>query len=95
MDPFTALIPRVRQTARKASTAYYATLHLEISRYVSLAARAGFEFSAGFVQLIGAPPNGMRIGASPASKQNASPSKMRAREAPKIPTPRKADAIVF
>ncbi|KZW02898.1 hypothetical protein EXIGLDRAFT_738169 [Exidia glandulosa HHB12029] len=88
-------IERIIATARKASTAYYSTLHLEIARYVSLAARSGFEFSAGFMQLVGPPPAGMLKGASPATKQNASPSKMRAREAPKIPTPRKADAIVF
>ncbi|EJD48988.1 hypothetical protein AURDEDRAFT_112727 [Auricularia subglabra TFB-10046 SS5] len=88
-------IERIVATARKASTAYYPTLHLEMSRYVSLAARSGFEFSAGFVQLLGPPPSGMAKGTGSRGTPVASPSKMRTAPAPKIPTPRKADAIVF
>ena len=36
-------LPSVIQVARKASTTYYPTLHLEIARYVAHAMRAGYD----------------------------------------------------
>lgn len=44
------------QTTRKASTAYYPTLHLEIARYVSIADASGFEVPWSLARYIGLPP---------------------------------------
>jgi hypothetical protein len=46
------------QIARKASATYYPTLHLEISRYVAIAGKAGFEMPWTVSRLVGLPPNG-------------------------------------
>ncbi|KAI0950755.1 hypothetical protein AcW1_007982 [Taiwanofungus camphoratus] len=59
-DMFLSGIERVLVMARKASTTYYPTLHLEIARYVNAAGRAGFELPWGVSRLIGAPPSSMR-----------------------------------
>ncbi|KAI0789852.1 armadillo-type protein [Abortiporus biennis] len=59
-DMFLSGIERVLLIARKASTTYYPTLHLEISRYISLALQASFELPWSISRLIGHPPSGMR-----------------------------------
>jgi hypothetical protein len=48
--------PYLFQTTRKASTAYYPTLHLEIARYVSIAGSSGFEIPWSLARYIGLPP---------------------------------------
>ncbi|KAH8117766.1 armadillo-type protein [Phellopilus nigrolimitatus] len=58
-DLFASGIERIILVARKASTTYYPTLHLEIARYVSLAAQARFELPWTLSRTIGAPPAGM------------------------------------
>lgn len=50
---------RLLQVARKASTAYYPTLHLEIARYIAAAVRAGYELPWSVAKLIGSPPSAM------------------------------------
>ncbi|KAH7106293.1 armadillo-type protein [Auriculariales sp. MPI-PUGE-AT-0066] len=85
---------RIIATARKASTAYYGTLHLEMSRYVSLAARAGFVFTPGFMALLGMPPTGMLKTSDPHAP--VTPSRLRTVPgAPKLPTLIKGEAIVL
>ncbi|KIP10477.1 hypothetical protein PHLGIDRAFT_84977 [Phlebiopsis gigantea 11061_1 CR5-6] len=64
IDLFLSGIDRVLLVARKASTAYYPTLHLEVARYVASAVRAGYEIPYTVSRLIGAPPQGMcKVGA--------------------------------
>ena len=46
--------------ARKASTTYYPTLHLEIARYIAFAGKAGYELPWAISRFIGSPPAGMR-----------------------------------
>jgi hypothetical protein len=50
------------QTLRKASTAYYPTLHLELARYVSLLAASspGGKLPYLIGKLVGPPPEGLR-----------------------------------
>jgi hypothetical protein len=45
-----------RQTARKASTTYYPTLHLELSRYVAFAVEAKYELPWSLQRFVGLPP---------------------------------------
>ena len=45
--------------ARKASTTYYPTLHLEIARYIAHALKAKFELPWTVARSIGSPPTGM------------------------------------
>ncbi|THH03641.1 hypothetical protein EW145_g6122 [Phellinidium pouzarii] len=58
-DLFASGIERIILVARKASTTYYPTLHLEIARYVYLALQARFELPWTLSRTIGAPPAGM------------------------------------
>lgn len=58
-DMFLSGIERIIVMARKASTAYYPTLHLELARYVAAASRSGFELPWATSRLIGAPPPNM------------------------------------
>ena len=82
------------QTTRKASTTYYATLHLEIARYVALAGRARFELPWTLARLVGPPPAAMLRGAkSRGGSPRTSPAKSRG--APSIPTPTKVEPIKF
>ncbi|EIN10067.1 hypothetical protein PUNSTDRAFT_86614 [Punctularia strigosozonata HHB-11173 SS5] len=57
-DLFLSGIERILLIARKASATYYPTLHLEISRYVAWAGRAGFEMPWTLSRLVGLPPTG-------------------------------------
>lgn len=50
------------QTARKASTTYYPTLHLELSRFVALAMEARYALPWSLQRHVGLPPaNVLRI----------------------------------
>jgi len=74
-DLFASGFERILVTTRKASTAYYPSLHLEIARYVSYAARtAQYELPWSLARYIGLPPshvmkgNGNAVGGSKATK---------------------------
>jgi hypothetical protein len=58
-DLFLSGFERILLVARKASTAYYPTLHLEIARYAEHAARARFELPWTVSRLIGLPPSAL------------------------------------
>ncbi|KAF8589459.1 hypothetical protein K439DRAFT_1628687 [Ramaria rubella] len=98
-DLFASGIERIIMITRKASTTYYATLHLEIARYVALAGRARFELPWTISRLIGPPPTTMLRGGvkSRGNSPRSSPSKARgmAGSAPSIPTPKKIEPIKF
>jgi hypothetical protein len=55
-DLFLSGFERILLVARKASTAYYPTLHLEVARYAAHAARARFELPWTVARLVGLPP---------------------------------------
>ncbi|KAI0635582.1 armadillo-type protein [Trametes polyzona] len=59
-DMFQSGIERILSIARKASTTYYPTLHLEIARYVAAAGRSGLEIPWSLSRLVGQPPTAMR-----------------------------------
>ncbi|EIW57226.1 uncharacterized protein TRAVEDRAFT_168855 [Trametes versicolor FP-101664 SS1] len=59
-DMFQSGVERILSIARKASTTYYPTLHLEIARYVSAAGRSGLEIPWSLSRIVGQPPTGMR-----------------------------------
>ncbi|KAI0351701.1 hypothetical protein OH77DRAFT_1486744 [Trametes cingulata] len=59
-DMFLSGIERILSIARKASTTYYPTLHLEIARYIAAAGRSGHEIPWSLSRLIGQPPTAMR-----------------------------------
>ena len=72
------------QIARKASTTYYPTLHLEIARYVSAAGLSGFEIPWSLSRMIGQPPTAMRKHTQPPPSRPKTPT----RSAPTTPTKR-------
>jgi len=53
---FMSYIMGLCQISRKASTTYYPTLHLELSRYINHAIQAGYELPYTVSRLIGSPP---------------------------------------
>lgn len=53
------LTKALSQVARKASTTYYPTLHLEIARYISSASRAGYDLPWSVTKHVGPPPTAM------------------------------------
>lgn len=55
-DLFLSGLERIILIARKASAAYYPTLHLELSRYINHAIQAGYELPYTVSRLIGFPP---------------------------------------
>ncbi|PIL35423.1 hypothetical protein GSI_02150 [Ganoderma sinense ZZ0214-1] len=59
-DMFQSGIERIISVARKASTTYYPTLHLEIARYVAAAGLSGIEVPWSLSRMIGQPPTAMR-----------------------------------
>ncbi|PSS36748.1 hypothetical protein PHLCEN_2v1379 [Hermanssonia centrifuga] len=91
------------QIARKASTTYYPTLHLEIARYIAAASRAGYELPWTVSRFIGPPPSAMckpGCGSRATSRAQgqagtpSAPSSPRKRApgtgtSPQLPTPRK------
>ncbi|KZT41861.1 hypothetical protein SISSUDRAFT_1042398 [Sistotremastrum suecicum HHB10207 ss-3] len=100
-DLFASGLERIILTTRKASTAYYPTLHLEVARYVALAGRARFEIPWGVARLVGPPPAGVAKG-HPSGHHNGSksapgsPSRAMKRDGrPMLPSPRKLEPIVM
>ncbi|KAI0661800.1 armadillo-type protein [Cubamyces menziesii] len=87
-DMFQSGIERILSIARKASTTYYPTLHLEIARYVAAAGRAGHELPWGLSRLIGQPPTAMR-------KQVVAPPMHPSRSNPTTPTKRSGGTSVY
>jgi len=71
-DMFLSGIDRVLVIARKASTIYYPTLHLEIARYIAAAGRAGYEIPWSVSRVVGSPPSGLRKSGSGSSAANRS-----------------------
>ncbi|KAH8100969.1 armadillo-type protein [Cristinia sonorae] len=59
-DMFLSGIDRILLIARKASTTYYPTLHLEIARYIAAVGRAGYETPWTVSKLVGSPPSSLR-----------------------------------
>jgi hypothetical protein len=103
--PESAVFSVCMQTTRKASTSYYATLHLEVARYVALACRARFELPWNVSRMIGSPPPMvLRGGVQPDAKSasgspRGSPVKNRGVSVlggpPKVPTPKRMEPIKF
>ncbi|KDQ57071.1 hypothetical protein JAAARDRAFT_157150 [Jaapia argillacea MUCL 33604] len=97
-DLFLSGFERVILIARKASTAYYPTLHLEIARYISLAGQAGYELPWSISRMIGPPPAAMckpgRSPKTPAQVQTprSSPTKKGVAK-PVLPSPMKVEPI--
>ncbi|EIW84307.1 hypothetical protein CONPUDRAFT_120069 [Coniophora puteana RWD-64-598 SS2] len=58
-DLFSSGFERIILIARKASTAYYPTLHLELSRYISWTSLARYEIPWTISRLIGPPPTNL------------------------------------
>ncbi|KAL1703593.1 armadillo-type protein [Schizophyllum commune] len=88
-DLFDSGLERILLIARKASTTYYPSLHLEIARYVAHAMRAGYELPWTVSRLVGLPPAALCKNQYVAQQQS-SPSK---RGMPILPTPKKTDPI--
>ncbi|KAJ2918485.1 hypothetical protein MD484_g1959, partial [Candolleomyces efflorescens] len=55
-DLFLSGLERIILISRKASTTYYPTLHLELSRYVNHAVKSGYELPYTVSRLVGSPP---------------------------------------
>ncbi|KAG9112804.1 hypothetical protein FRC07_007858 [Ceratobasidium sp. 392] len=56
-DLFASGFERIIATARKASTTYYPTLHLELARYVQLTQEVRFELPWTLSRMVGTPPS--------------------------------------
>lgn len=92
------LMPCFPKISRKASITYYPTLHLEISRYVSLTGAAGFELPWTVSRLIGMPPLTLCKNASAratASPSHTSTSPKKRGDVPMLPSPKKVDPLKF
>ncbi|CAE6371852.1 unnamed protein product [Rhizoctonia solani] len=83
-DLFASGFERILATARKASTAYYPTLHLEISRYVQLTQEAHFELPWTLARMVGNPPSGM---IKPTDARSGSSSRSGTPAGPRPPLP--------
>ncbi|CAE6465493.1 hypothetical protein ACGC1H_002546 [Rhizoctonia solani] len=85
-DLFASGFERILATARKASTAYYPALHLEISRYVQLTLEVRFEVPWTLARMVGNPPAGLmkpNEGRSGSSSRSGTPAGPR----PPLPMP--------
>ncbi|KEP48736.1 diaphanous GTPase-binding domain protein [Rhizoctonia solani 123E] len=85
-DLFASGFERILATARKASTAYYPALHLEISRYVQLTLEVRFEVPWTLARMLGNPPAGLmkpNDGRSGSSSRSGTPAGPR----PPLPMP--------
>ncbi|KAI0255156.1 armadillo-type protein [Lactifluus subvellereus] len=89
-DLFLSGIERIILIARKASTTYYPTLHLEISRYVALAGQAQYELPWTLSRLIGPPPAALARTTKMTTTAHSQPS---ARAAPVLPSPRRVEPL--
>ncbi|KAH9957444.1 armadillo-type protein [Russula dissimulans] len=90
LDLFLSGIERIILIARKASTTYYPTLHLEIARYVNLAGLARYELPWTLSRLVGPPPAAL---ARTTKSTPHSPQPARAAPAPALPSPRRAEPL--
>ncbi|TBU33445.1 armadillo-type protein [Dichomitus squalens] len=94
-DMFLSGIERILSIARKASTTYYPTLHLEIARYVAFAGLSGIDVPWSLSRMIGQPPTAMRkqpvIPPAPVIPPRTPPS----RSMPTTPTKRGAPPAGF
>ncbi|KAI0303580.1 armadillo-type protein [Multifurca ochricompacta] len=79
------------QIARKASTTYYPTLHLEIARYVALAGQARYELPWTLSRLIGPPPSAL----ARATKTTTTQPQQSGRVTPVLPSPRRTEPLKF
>ncbi|KAH9945049.1 armadillo-type protein [Epithele typhae] len=81
-------IERIISVARKASTTYYPTLHLELARYMHAAGLSGVDIPWTLSRMLGQPPAGVRRPTPPvipaAATQNTptTPTKQRTAPAP-------------
>ncbi|KAL0953243.1 hypothetical protein HGRIS_004496 [Hohenbuehelia grisea] len=105
-DLFLSGIERILLIARKASTTYYPTLHLEIARYIAWVGRAGYELPWTVSRLIESPPaevsrNPAQVKSSPATQARGSgrntpgtPSKRGgALDSPMLPSPKRFEPM--
>ncbi|KAK2463424.1 hypothetical protein APHAL10511_004510 [Amanita phalloides] len=101
-DLFLSGLERVILISRKASTTYYPTLHLELSRYIDHAVRTGYELPYTVSRLVGLPPPAVAKNLPAASLTNMSPNKhaisthSRSRSTPAppfIPSPKRIESI--
>lgn len=69
-DLFLSGFERIILIARKASMTYYPSLHLELSRYIAHALRAGCELPYTLSRLIGPPPPGLAVSVSSPTQGN-------------------------
>ena len=88
-------VSTLSQTTRKASMTYYATLHLEIARYIAFVCRARFELPWTLSRLIGPPPTSMLRGGSKSKSGTPRNTPTKSSGAPIIPTPKKVEPIKF
>ena len=87
--------------ARKASTTYYPTLHLEIARYAAMAGQARYELPWTVSRLMGPPPSALArraaAGAPPsrtgAGSPHGSPTKRPGPASPALPSPRRIEPL--
>ena len=86
------LRPTSFQIARKASTTYYPTLHLEIARYVSAAGLSGVDVPWSLSRMVGQPPTAMRKQLPPPVLPPRTPP---SRSTPTTPTKRGAPPAGF
>ncbi|KIL67542.1 hypothetical protein M378DRAFT_159355 [Amanita muscaria Koide BX008] len=91
-DLFLSGFERIILISRKASTTYYPTLHLELSRYVDHANRAGYELPYTVSRLVGmAPSNLAKNPAAAGPNGRGTPNN----GAPTLPPPKKLESIKF
>ncbi|KAI0696293.1 armadillo-type protein [Cerioporus squamosus] len=85
-DMFASGFERIIAIARKASTTYYPTLHLEIARYIWAAGRAGLDIPWSLSRMVGPPPTAMRKQQPPPVMPLPSRSPGPSRSTPTTPT---------
>lgn len=82
------------QVARKASTTYYPTLHLEIARYVAAATQAKVELPWTLARLVAPPPAAMcKSGRAPKAAGASTPKRGSYAGGPQLPTPKKVEPL--
>ncbi|KAF8843694.1 hypothetical protein BDN67DRAFT_944797 [Paxillus ammoniavirescens] len=102
-DLFASGLERIILISRKASTAYYPTLHLELARYLQWAGLARFELPWTVSRLIGPPPPALSKVRPPKSSRDAghSPHSSPTKRGPAppgfvgLPPPKKVEPIKF
>ncbi|KAI0322116.1 armadillo-type protein [Amylostereum chailletii] len=97
-DFFLSGLERIMLIARKASTTYYPTLHLEIARYIALAGAARFELPWTVSRLIGPPPTalGRRVPRPPTTSARSSPQSSPTKGGQQaLPSPRRIEPLRF